>query len=117
MSQQNEQLERPKPSAPDAERAVLGSMLMNPRMKDEAVALLTPDDFYVSANRIIFTALTALEGVEVDTVSAANALRMEGNLEAAGGISYISNLTVGIPQYHRIAPYVQILRDKSLKRQ
>jgi replicative DNA helicase len=53
-------LDRPLPSSPDTERALLGSILLDNSLIAQGVELLKPEDFYVPSHRRIFVAMTAL---------------------------------------------------------
>src|SRR5437016_5984774 len=90
-------LERPLPSSPDTERAILGSILLDNSLIAQAVELLKPEDFYVPSHRRIFMALIALfqHGSEINPVLIAEELRRDSSLETSGGMLSLSNLAFG----------------------
>jgi replicative DNA helicase len=119
MRDRDEQLEGPMPHSAETERAVLGAMMLDGRTALEAAARLTPADFYVGAHALAFRALREIAegGEEPDPLTVGEALRRDGVLERVGGLTFLSQLTFGVPGGMGLAPYYRILRDKALKRQ
>ncbi len=116
----NEQLfEHPLPHSPDAERAVLGAVLINPDLIAQARAMLTPADFYVRAHALVFAALTELDetGTEMGTVLVAERLRASGDLAAVGGKSFVSDLTYGVPFIRNVKHYADAILESSYQRE
>lgn len=111
-------LERPLPSSPETERALLGSILLDNSLIAQAVELLKPEDFYVPSHRHIFLAMIALfeHGSEIDHVLIGEELRRDNSLEAAGGMIFLSNLPFGLPHVRSVAQYAKVIRGKSLLR-
>ena len=112
-------LERPLPSSPDTERAILGAIILDNSLIAQAVELLKPADFYVPSHRRIFVAMITLfeRGSEIDPVLVAEELRRDNSLEAAGGMIFLSNLAFGVYHVTSIAPYAKVIRGKHLLRQ
>jgi replicative DNA helicase len=112
-------LERPLPHSADAERAILGAIILDNALVSQAIELLKPEDFYVSSHRRVFLSMIALfeRGSEINPILIAEELRREGEVESVGGITFISNLTYGLPHFANVAAYAKIIRDKSLMRQ
>src|SRR5260370_32753703 len=112
-------LERPLPSSPDTERALLGSILLDNSLIAQAVELLKPGDFYVPSHRRVFMAMIALfeRGSEIKHVLLGEELRRDISVEAAGGMLFLSNLAYGLPHATSLAPYAKVIRGKSLLRQ
>jgi replicative DNA helicase len=112
-------LERPLPNSAEAERAILGAIILDNGFINQAIELLRPEDFYVPSHRRIFLSMIALSerGSEINPILVGEELRREGSLEAVGGLTFISNLTYGLPHFANIAHYAKIVRDKSLLRQ
>src|SRR5260370_27781991 len=112
-------LERPLPSSPETERALLGSILLDNSLIAQAVELLKPNDFYVPSHRRVFMAMIALfeRGSEINHVLLGEELRRDNSLEAAGGMLFLSNLAYGLPHATSLAPYAKVIRGKSLLRQ
>jgi replicative DNA helicase len=112
-------LERALPHSAEAERAILGGVLLDNALISQAVELLRPEDFYVPSHRRIFNAMIALfeRGGEINPILIGEELKKEAALESAGGISFITNLTYGLPHSTNIVHYAKIVRGKSMLRQ
>jgi replicative DNA helicase len=112
-------LERPLPHNVDAEKSVLGAILVNNENYYSVVENLKQDDFYLGAHRIIFRKMSEIvdESKAVDLITLQDRLERDSLLESAGGIAYMASLMDGIPHLVNIEHYVQIIREKSLFRQ
>jgi replicative DNA helicase len=112
-------LERPLPSSPDSERAILGSILLDNSLIAQAIELLKPDNFYVPSHRRIFVAMITLfeRGSEINPILIAEELRRDNSLEAAGGMFFLSSLVHGLPHVTSVTPYAKVVRGKHLLRQ
>jgi replicative DNA helicase len=112
-------LERPLPNSAEAERAILGSVILDNGLVSQAIELLKPEDFYVPSHRRIFLAMISLfeRGSEINPILVGEELRREGELESTGGVTFVTNLTYGLPRFTNITHYAKIVRDKSLLRQ
>jgi replicative DNA helicase len=110
--------DRPIPHSIEAERSVLGAILVS----DEAVftvgALLQPEDFHRVAHQRIYAAMQALAeaGVPSDLVMLKHELARRGDLDECGGPAYISGLADGIPRSTNVEYYARIVRDKAILR-
>src|SRR5258707_4021973 len=111
--------ERPLPSSSEAERGVLGAIRLDNALLSQAIELLKPDDFYVPSHRRIFVAMIALfeRGAEINPILIGEELKKESSLESVGGISFITNLTYGLPHSTNIEHYAKVVRGKSMLRQ
>jgi replicative DNA helicase len=105
------------PANRDAERFVLGSVLMDGR-KFEMASTLEPEDFSVESDRRIFRSMKDLHdrGESIDIVTVANALGFKNELESVGGLSYLVSLDDGMPQLVNLDSYVRIIKRDSLRR-
>jgi replicative DNA helicase len=112
-------LERSLPNSAEAERAILGGVILDNGLISQAIELLRPEDFYVPSHRRIFVAMTALfeRGAEINPILIGEELKKENALESVGGISFITNLTYGLPHSTNIAHYAKVVRGKSMLRQ
>ncbi|HKG11731.1 MAG TPA: replicative DNA helicase [Pyrinomonadaceae bacterium] len=112
-------LERPLPHSADAERAILGAVLLDNSFVNQAIELLRPDDFYVRAHQHVFRAMISLSerGSEINPILLGEELRREGVLEQVGGVAFISELTYGLPHFTNVAAYAKVVKDKSVLRQ
>lgn len=102
----------------EAEKACLGSMLLDREAIEIAVDILTGDDFYSSQHRMIFNAIVTLYGqaTPVDSVTITEYLKSHGEFEKAGGVLYISSLLDEVPTSANIEYYAKIVEQKSLLR-
>ena len=106
------------PSNVDAERSVLGAILLDNSAYNQAAPLLKPDDFYLDSHRRLFRRMIDLaeRSCPIDIVTLAEELMRNNELEAIGGAFYVSSLTDGMPRLSNIEHYVRIVRDKGLLR-
>ena len=113
-----ELLDRLPPQSVEAERALLGSVLLNPSLLDDVVLIVRPDDFYADANRRLFTHLVTMQegGGRIDRILLVERLKQAGELEVVGGIPYLVDVTesVGVPAHAEY--YARIVRDKATLR-
>src|SRR5678815_1432262 len=112
-------LERSLPNSAEAERAILGGIILDNGLISQAIELLRPEDFYVPSHRRIFLAMTALfeRGAEINPILIGEELKKDNALESVGGVSFITNLTYGLPHSTNIAHYAKVVRGKSMLRQ
>jgi len=110
-------LERGLPASMEAERSILGAILLDSLLYDQA-AELKPDDFSLDAHRRIFSRMRDLQdtGRPVDMITLAEELDRRKEVEAIGGVAYLSSLIDGVPDRPSIEHYVRIVRNKSLLR-
>src|SRR6266487_3927015 len=112
-------LERALPNSSEAERAILGGILLDNALISQAIEMLKPEDFYVPSHRRIFLAMIALfeRGAEINPILIGEELKKDNALETVGGITFIINLTFGLPHSTNIAHYAKVVRGKSMLRQ
>ena len=110
--------ERALPHNLEAERCVLGSILINNSAFNVAAELVKADDFYRDAHRRVFDKIAGLSerGQAIDLVTLREALDRAGDLEKIGGPAYISALADGVPQSTNVAHYAQIVKEKATLR-
>jgi replicative DNA helicase len=106
------------PQDTDAERSVIGAMLLEEGAVSEAVALLKPDDFYRPNHARIFEAMLVLyeRNEPLDEVTVAAALKGMGHLESIGGTSYLAQVTESVPTAANVVYYARIVRSRALTR-
>lgn len=109
--------QRGMPSNTDAERSVLGAIILDNLAIHEA-AVLSPSDFYTEAHQRLFRRMQELDrsGVAIDLITLVEELRKTNSIEDVGGVGYISSLTDGLPRRPSIASYVDIVREKAKRR-
>jgi len=113
---------RTPPHNTEAERAVLGAMLINPAAVDTAIEILggqTSNIFYADAHQHIYNAMFQLarRNQPIDAATLLEQLINDGLLESVGGASYLGDLTDAVPTSANIAYYAEIVRDKAMKRE
>ncbi len=107
------------PSAPEAEAALLGTMMVYPGAARIAFEEgLSEEDFFVEANRRIFAAASSLyqTGMPVDITTVATRLSDMGFLEKSGGLGYLTGLTDAAVTSASTKDYVTLIRDKAVVR-
>ena len=111
-------LDRGMPASIEAEKSVLGAILLDNLAYNEAAETLKADDFYLDSHRRLFSRITDLmeTGRPVDIITLTEELSKKKEVESVGGVAYISSLTDGLPRRPSIAQYVRIVRDKALLR-
>jgi replicative DNA helicase len=109
---------RTPPYSIEAERAVLGAVLLDNDALGRIIGALTDADFHRPAHRRIIRCMLALfeAGTPIDEVTLANALRADGVLEDTGGMPYIAELASSIPASVTLQHYVEIVRNKAILR-
>ncbi len=111
-------LEKGLPSNLDAERSVLGAVLLDNSAYNYAAELLIADDFSSDGHRRIFARMVTLgeSGRPIDPVTLTEELLRTNELETAGGVAYLSALTEGLPRASNVAHYARIVKDKAVLR-
>jgi replicative DNA helicase len=111
-------IERPLPQSPEAERSVLGAILLDNTMLDTALDKLKSEDFFQDNHQRIFTQMIQLSELRqaIDLVTLTEQLRKTGELEAIGGAAYISQLVDGVPRVSNVDHYARIVKEKSILR-
>lgn len=102
----------------EAERAVLGSILIDHESITRVLEILKPAAFYREGHRKIFQAMIALfeKGEPTDFVTVSNHLQAAGELDFIGGASYLSGLVDAIPSSANVTAYAKIVREKAVVR-
>jgi replicative DNA helicase len=110
---------RVPPHSLEAEQAVLGALLIDNQAWETIAGYLTPDDFHVSQNRILYEAIVRLleENRPCDHLTLGEELRATGRLEEAGGADYLLALSREVPTSANVRAYAEIVRDRSILRQ
>lgn len=106
------------PQNVEAEEAVLGAILVNPRCLDKVISILKPEYFYKPANRYIYEAIMQLsnKGEIIDIVSVSEILNINQQLEIIGGRAYINDLSLKSITSSNVAYYAEIIEEKAIKR-
>ena len=111
--------ERVPPQNIEAEQAVLGAMLIDKEAIAKATEVLSADDFYREAHRIIFSAMLELynKNEAVDMVTVTEILKRDNKLEDIGGIAYITSLANVVLTAANVKYHAEIVAEKSVLRQ
>src|SRR5215469_15044129 len=118
MAAQDIALEKGLPANLDAERFVLGAILLNDSAYVQVAGNLEPDDFSLEKHRRIFARMNDLytRGDRIDRLTVANELMRQGQLESCDGLSYLMSLDEGLPKLSNLDGYIRIVKDKALLR-
>jgi len=108
--------DRTPPQNIEAERSTLGAMLLNPDAVSTAIEVLRDkggDVFYLEPHQHIYNAIATLYAANkpCDAVILIGQLQQAGTLDAAGGASYLAELTRAVPTSANVESYAQIVRD------
>lgn len=92
-------IERIPPHNDDAERSVLGSVMLSKDALFDVMEVVRPKDFYSKAHKEIFEAVTELyrKNSPVDTLTVSEELKKRNSLEMVGGRVYIASLSMSVP--------------------
>jgi replicative DNA helicase len=106
------------PSNVEAERSILGAILLDNAVCNQAIELLRRDDFFLDSHRRIFDKMVALTErlMPIDLITLSDELRRAGEFEQIGGATYIASLIDGVPRTDTIEPYAKLVKQKSMLR-
>ena len=98
-----------------AEQSVLGAVFISPDSIITLADVLTPDDFYKPANKIVFkTMLSLLEkGEPIDATTMVSALTNQGDILNIGGINYVVELVNSTPTSKNVEHYAKLVKEKA----
>ena len=118
MSATNTVTEKGLPTNVDAEKFVLGSILLDDSFYIQAAGTLEADDFSLEKHRRIFRRMGELQdrSEKIDRITIANELMKFNELEACDGLGYLVSLDDGLPQIPNLDAYIRIVKDKSVLR-
>ena len=110
--------EKGLPSNVEAERSILGAILLDNAVCNQAIELLRRDDFFLESHRRIFDKMVALTErlMPIDLITLSDELRRAGEFEQIGGATYIASLIDGVPRTDTIEPYAKLVKSKSMLR-
>src|SRR5579872_2811554 len=106
------------PANVEAERSILGAIMLDNLAYNEAAEHLKPEDFSLDSHRRIFTRMVDLaeSSRPIDLITLVEELDRHKELQAIGDVGYISGLIDGVPDRPSIEHYIKIVRDKALLR-
>jgi replicative DNA helicase len=102
----------------DAERSVLGAVMLRNDAINQATEVIDSDDFFREAHRLIFDKMIGLSerGLAIDLVTLKEELSRAGLLESVGGPAYIASLVDGVPRATNVEYYARIIKEKATRR-
>ena len=106
------------PANVEAERSILGAILLDNFAYNQAAEHLKADDFSLDSHRRIYSRMVDLAETSrpIDLITLVEELDRHKELEAIGDVGYISGLLDGVPDRPSIEHYIRIVRDKALLR-
>ncbi len=106
------------PHSTDAEKAVLGAILLNDEFLTTVAEIIVPDDFYHPSHKIIFKSFLQIiqEFKRIDMVTLRDLLEKEGTLEKIGGLLYLVALQEDIPAVGLLLQHTHIIKEKAILR-
>ena len=106
------------PVSIDAERALLGSLIIDPGSFDKIGGMIKSEDFYLEEHKHIYSAFLKMyaQSKTIDSVTLVNALVEQGDKSETEGIKYISLIAGSVPSVSNIKDYARIVKDKSILR-
>jgi replicative DNA helicase len=111
-------LDRQPPCNLEAEKGVLGSILLLPEVCDEVALIVRPADFYDEANQKLFAHMQSIHdaGRRIDLTLLVERLNSAGDYELIGGAGYLAEVARSVPHAANAAHYAQIVHDKATLR-
>jgi replicative DNA helicase len=102
----------------EAEKALLGSVMMRPGAVYEIVDIVSPKSFYFDKHRIIFEVMLELLGKNepIDLLTISSRLKEKNSLESIGGSTYLAELIDYVPSSVNVRQYANIVHNKNLMR-
>jgi replicative DNA helicase len=106
------------PYSLEFEKSVLGSVLIDNDALVKVADTLSPDDFYDAQHQLMYQAMLDLyaDSKPIDILTLSNQLKANGNLDQAGGASYLTELTNFVPTASRVETYAGVVSEKALRR-
>jgi replicative DNA helicase len=118
MASTDYSLDRGLPASAEAERAILGAILLDNTAYAQAAEYLHAEDFSLDSHRRIYLRMMELaeSSRAIDFVTLTEQLGLHKEIESVGGVAYVTSLTDGLPRVKNIEQYVRIVKDKALLR-
>jgi replicative DNA helicase len=106
------------PANIEAERSILGAILLDNHAYNDAAEHLRPDDFSLDSHRRIYSRMMDLaeSSQPIDLITLIHELDRKKDLQAVGDVGYVSSLLDGVPDRPSIEHYCKIVRDKAILR-
>ncbi len=106
------------PHSEESERAVLAAVLLDPRLLPTLSGRLRAEDFYLERHQHLYQAMVELaqDGTTIDLRTLQAKLEQQARFDGAGGIAYLAGLDVDLPDLGRVDAYVEIVKERSVRR-
>jgi replicative DNA helicase len=111
-------IEKGLPSSVESERSILGAILLDNALCNQAIEMLRREEFFLDSHRRIYTKMISLaeRALPIDFVTLTDELRRAGEFEQVGGATYIASLIDGVPRTDTIEHYAKIVKSKAILR-
>lgn len=112
-------LEKPLPHNLEAERSILAAILLDGSTPNKTLAdtaqKIKPDDFFLEQHRTILRSMLSLSGNNspVDLITLIDRLQVNGDIQSAGGVAYVSSLVDGVPRVSNTGHHIQLVKSKA----
>ncbi len=118
MARTDSPFDRALPNNIEAERSILGAILLDNTTVNQAAEMLQRDDFFLDSHRRIYDKMLYLmeQGRAIDPITLQDSLKQAGDLEMIGGAAFIGALIDGVPRFSNIQEYCRIVKGKSIVR-
>jgi replicative DNA helicase len=118
VAQLDVSIDRQLPQSPDAERAVLGAILINNNSFYRIIGTIDTEDFFKDAHRTIFATMRRMaeQSHSIEPLTLKEELAKHAQLDQVGGVSYISSLLDVVPDVANVERYAHIVKEKSMLR-
>lgn len=116
---QSNSQDKPLPQSLDAEKSILGSILLDNTQARAAADIIHSGDFFLPQHELIFRQMLAMVDAQqpIDLITLTEFLQSTGDLERAGGTAYVSALADGMPRVTNIQHYAGMVKEKAALRQ
>jgi replicative DNA helicase len=110
--------DRGLPSSIESERSILGAILLDNSVCNQAVEMLKREEFFLDSHRRIYDKMVVLSerAMPIDMVTLSEELRRAGEFEQIGGATYIASLIDGVPRTDTIEHYARLVKSKAMLR-
>jgi replicative DNA helicase len=110
--------EKGLPASVESERSILGAILLDNYVCNQAIEMLRRDEFFLDSHRRIYEKMVALSerNQPIDFITLTDELRRAGEFEQVGGATYIASLIDGVPRTDNIEHYAKIVKSKAMLR-
>jgi replicative DNA helicase len=111
-------LDKIPPQNIEAEQSILGAILLENEALSKVLEILSPEDFYRESHRKIFNVMLDLfdKNEAIDLITVTDALKRSNNLDAVGGVTYLSSLVAQVPTSANVRYHSKIVKEKALLR-